>query len=213
MSEPTPFPLVWPAGWARTERPRPASFKVTSFSRVRDGVLRNVEMIGAVAGVAADIVLSSNVPLGSHGLPLSGAPEPRDPGVAVYWTELRPGRPPRPREIACDRWRKVLHNLHAIELTLESMRGISRWGSTAISERAFAGFAALPPAATGDWRATFPGCHTMDEVRLAYRKLAAELHPDVNEGRGVAAMQAVTEAYNAAKAELLAAPAVLGAAP
>lgn len=194
-----PFPLRWPAGWPREHRRRRAPFKVQGFGRVRDAVVRNVELVGG----STNIVISSNVPTGSHGLPLAGAPEPRDAGVAVYWRDLRHAKPARDRVIACDRWDRVLHNLRAIELSLSAMRGLSRWGSTELVDRSFEGFAALPPAREpADWRAAFPGCVDLDQVHAEFRRLSRDLHPDLNDGRGVVAMQQLTAAYNAAKAEL-----------
>lgn len=124
-AELTPCPLVWPPGEPRAPRRGHATFEVSSFARVRDGIQRNIELLGGNTG----IVVSCNLPIGSDGEPLD-VPAPRDTGVAVYWTQLRHAAPALRSHIACDRWRSVLHNLHAIELTLEARRGLSRWGAT-----------------------------------------------------------------------------------
>lgn len=125
MNALAPCPLAWPTGEPRAARRGFATFEVTSFARVREGVERSIALLGGNAG----IVISCNLPMGSNGEPLD-VPAPRDPGVAVYWTQLRHAAPPLRSHIACDRWRSVLHNLHAIELTLEARRGLARWGCT-----------------------------------------------------------------------------------
>lgn len=105
----------------------------------------------------------------------------------------------RERVIACDRWDRTRDNLHAIELSLDALRGLSRWGSSAIVEHAFAGFAALPPAGH-DWRAIFGELGTLEEVKRRFRELAVAAHPD--RGGEPHEMQRLNEAYAAAKLEL-----------
>lgn len=207
MTAPAPYPLTWPEGWPRTPRERRhvSRFKVASFAVVRDRVLGHLRLMGATRPV-----ITSNLPARADGLPYANAAEPADPGIAVYWRALEIGRPAaRDRVIACDRWTRTRDNLHAIELSLEALRGLDRWGSTEVVERAFQGFAALPPAP--GWRETFPGCATLDEVRATFRKLAAAAHPD--SGGSEAAMQELSAAYAAAKAELAPERPALEAAP
>ncbi len=55
MSEPTRYPLCWPAGRARTSWPQPSKFKVESFARVRDELLDELKLLGAKG-----VVLSAN---------------------------------------------------------------------------------------------------------------------------------------------------------
>jgi hypothetical protein len=45
---------------------------------------------------------------------------------------------------ACDRWDSVADNVQAIRKTIEALRGIERWGTGDMVQRAFAGFVALP---------------------------------------------------------------------
>lgn len=45
--------------------------------------------------------------------------------------------------IACDRWKESKWNLNAIRLTVAAMRQMERCGTSAMMEKAFAGFAAI----------------------------------------------------------------------
>jgi hypothetical protein len=176
-------PLFWPDGWKRTQayqRRRNDRYKA-DFVRARDGILRALRLLRA-----RHAVVSSNVPLRRDGLPLAGQREPNDPGIAVYWTS----RDGKPQVIACDRWDRVKDNLHAVELALEAIRAIERSGASEILDRAFQGFAALPPSTstTRSWRSVlgFLGCDginganpTVEEVAQRFRELARERHPDV----------------------------------
>jgi hypothetical protein len=188
-----PFPLQWPEGWPRSKWPEASKFKVSSFAHVRDRVIRNLQLMRGDR-----IVITSNLPCRNDGLPYANASEPADHGIAVYWRQARNGEYSE-QVIACDRWNRTRDNLHAIELSLEALRGLSRWGTSQIVERAVAGFKALPPTGQ-EWRAVFPGCHTLDEVKLRFRQLAADAHPD--RGGGEVEMQRLNSAYSAAKAEL-----------
>lgn len=186
-----PYPLQWPEGWPRTRHPAAARFKVSSFAYARDRVLRQVRALGGTRGV-----ITSNLPTRNDGLPYANASEPADRGIAVYWVESG-----RERVMACDRWLRTRDNLHAIELSLDALRGLARWGSSAIVERAFAGFAALPPAPE-DWRSVLclQGYVTLEAVDLAFRQLAHAAHPD--RGGSHEAMQRLNAARAAAKLEL-----------
>lgn len=130
------YPLQWPAGRRRT----PAEcrdwgrFKGTR-NEVQSAMLDEIERMGG-----RNIVVSTNVPVRRDGLPYASAKEPSDPGVAVYFE--------RGKErvcFACDQYDRVWKNMRAIGKTIEAMRGIERWGSKEMLDRAFTGFAALPP--------------------------------------------------------------------
>ncbi len=185
------YPLQWPEGWKRTATPARARFKIEGFAQARDRVLHQVKLLGGTRAV-----ITSNLPTRIDGLPYANASEPGDRGIAVYWVEQG-----RERVMACDRWNRTRDNLHALELSLDALRGLARWGSTAIVERAFAGFAALPPAGH-DWRAIFgEQLRTLDEVKRRFRELAARAHPD-HESGCPHEMQRLNAAYAAAKQEL-----------
>lgn len=176
---------------------------------MRDGVLRNLDLMGVNPG---HVVISSNIPLRRDGLPYANTRSPEDPGIAVYWYDRASGQQ---RCIACDRWDKAIDNLRAIELSLEAMRGLDRWGSSQIVGRAFAGFSALPPSGD-DWRSVlgFPSnfpttvfqrggsvaLGAVDEVKKRYRELASRAHPDI--GGSEHEMVRLNQAFAAAKKEL-----------
>jgi hypothetical protein len=111
--------------------------------------------------------------------------EPDDVGVAVYWTKMGIDADKRSRTdrrvIACDKWKTVRENLRAVGLALEALRTLERTGSSEILNRAFTGFAALPPAGTKDWRVVL-GLENMavtsSDIEERYRQLAKDAHPD-----------------------------------
>jgi hypothetical protein len=133
----SPFPLAWPDGIARKRsRERSDFHKERGFNAARDGALDQLRLMRA-----SHVVITSNLPTNSKGLPTSASVgHISDPGIAVYW--VRNGKE---HVIACDRWQTCMENMRAVEKTLEAIRGIARWGSTEMVESAFAGFAALPP--------------------------------------------------------------------
>lgn len=177
------YPLQWPAGRKRTDswRRENAKFDVT-FTRARDNI---VAEIGRLAGRYPDpqLVISTNIALRRDGLPLANQRQPDDPGVAVYFTYKK-----RQMSFACDRWRKIEHNMQAIAKTIEALRGIARWGTGDMLEAAFTGFTALPPppaagpgagAAPRHWRDVFgTAVATREQLQDVYRRLAAAHHPD-----------------------------------
>lgn len=197
------YPLHWPEGQKRTavNLRGAANFKVP-LATARDRLLDELKRLGARYAV-----LSTNVPLRRDGLFYADAraPEPSDPGVAVYF-DLDAGRTGEfvQHAMACDRWRSVRDNVHALGKTIEAMRGIERWGSSEIMLRAFSAFAALPPAPT-DWRSILgfhghgPGL-TLDDVRQRFRTLASQAHPDA--GGSHDDMVRLNQAMTAAEQEL-----------
>lgn len=136
-----PYPLAWPDGWKRTpERDRKsARFDGSHFVRARDAVVKHLRLMGAVNGV-----ITSDLPVKSNGMPYATG-RAEDPGIAVWWVQPKIGTPGRERVIACDLYKTPGENLRAIEMTMNAMRGIDRWGASDLVERAFSGFTALPP--------------------------------------------------------------------
>lgn len=124
-----------------------------------------------------NVVLSSNASLGEE--------NPKDTGVVAYfdWNEDRSKHPPKLIKMAipCDRWLKLAHNVQAIALTVEAMRGMDRWGAKHMIKAMFNGFKALPaPADSMPWYNVLglsPGA-TAFEINEAYRNLAKKTHPD-----------------------------------
>jgi len=136
-------------------------------------------------------VLSSNLALRNDGLPYANQRQPSDPGAAVYFQ-----RRGKSLVFACDRWDKVEHNLRAIAKTIEALRGIERWGSSDLMERAFNGFEALP-APEQWWQVLGVGQGAgRDEISRAYRDKARAAHPD--QGGSHAAMARLNAARDQA---------------
>jgi hypothetical protein len=164
------YPLTWPDGWPRKmpHQRMTAPYRVTLASAAK-GLVRELKLARA-----RDIVISSNVPTRQDGLPLSGMSEPKDPGVAVYWTD----RDREPRVIAIDCWRTVRENMRAVGLAIASLRTFERTGAIEVQRRAYTGFARLP--AGGDhWSVLgLARGSTVEQIRARYRDLAREHHPD-----------------------------------
>lgn len=179
------YPLYWPDGWKRTDswRRSASRYKIANFVRARDGVLASLRRMRVSE---KDIVISSNVPLRRDGLPLANIREPDDTGVAVYWMRrwYKDGKSfVEPKVIACDQWKKVWENLWAIVQALEALRTLERCGASQVIERAYAGFAALPPAMRSKpWRQVLDvvdACNvTLDDVEASWRELVKVHHPD-----------------------------------
>lgn len=114
-----------------------------------------------------------------------GGNAPAHPGVVLYFT-TKDGALSFP----CGTYDSMAANLQAIALTLEALRAIDRYGAT-LGHEQYRGFAALPApktqgtleeaAATLAAMTKIPArdiIASVDAYRLAYRQLAAELHPD-----------------------------------
>ncbi len=185
----TAFPLTWPAHWPRNQKPQSANFKTTLID-ARNGVVRELRLLKA-----RDVVVSSNAELTAYGLIAARQRRIDDTGVAVYFTLEG-----KQQCIPCDRWVQLQDNLRAIELTINALRGLDRWGAKEIVAASFAGFAALPESTGGEsWWTTLevqPGASEV-EIEHAYRRLVRIHHPDA--GGDPDAFRALTEAYGLAK--------------
>lgn len=165
MSSPTPtaYPLCWPTGWPRTDitRRQGGGFK-TSMARALSNLRYEINLMGG-----KNVVLSSNCALGQE--------NPEDPGVCAYFfyegMQLA---------IPCDRWWKVEHNVQAIALTIEAMRGMKRWGANHMIRAMFSGFKALPAGDVAPWHEVLGVAQhaTAQEIQAAYRAKVKEHHPD-----------------------------------
>ena len=181
------YPLHWPAGWPRTRSPQRSRFDVT-FEKARQELVWEIERMGGRYPV-----ISTNIALRRDGYPYASAKAPDDPGVAVYFQKGE-----KQMVFACDRWDLVKDNIRAITKTIEALRGIERWGASDMMERAFSAFEALPPPT--DWRDTFKGCRTADDVQREFRRKAKECHPD--NGGNASAFARLTEHYEQAKRDM-----------
>lgn len=129
-------PLQWPEGRSRTDPRRIIHSRFKSTESVARHVM--TDEIERMNGRA--IVVSTNKPTRRDGFPYASAREPDDSGVAVYF-ERKGTRVC----FCCDQYHYIWENMKAIAKTIEAMRGIERWGSAEMLDRAFVGFKALPP--------------------------------------------------------------------
>ncbi|WP_029002800.1 J domain-containing protein [Azorhizobium doebereinerae] len=203
----TAYPLSWPAG-----RPRraPSQRKTGKFNKIanpdeRWKIKRSLSVADAVKRLQGEIdriggclpVISSNVELRQDGLPRSGAKEPIDPGVCLYFQLAG-----RPHAMPCDTYEKVADNIAAIAAHIEATRAIERHGVASISEM-FAGFTALPaPGATRPWWEVLNVSRsaTRGEIDAAYRAKARTAHSDA--GGSDAAMSELNVARDTALKEM-----------
>lgn len=190
------YPLYWPDG--RPRRPgynREAARFNATFARARDEVVRQVQLLVG-RYTKSDLIVSTNIALRRDGLPLAGQRQPDDPGVAIYFTY-------RKKQVcfACDRWKKVEDNMHAIALTIDALRGINRWGTGDMVEAAFRGFEALPaPGKSMSWRDLFGPDTNASNLDVRYRYARSAAHPD--RGGSTEKFDAVQKAYEQACVEL-----------
>lgn len=182
------YPLTWPAGWPRTPawRRGPSSFKATTDKAYRE-MVAELERLGA-----RNVIISSNLKLRQDGMPYANQPRHNDEGIAVYF--VRKGKD---YVLACDKFAKREDNLRAITLTIGAIRGIERWGSSDLMERAFTGFAQL--AAPVDVRQWWEVLGVSADapawaVEAAYRRLRSSSHPD-RDGGSAAEFNAVQVAW------------------
>lgn len=188
----TSYPLHWPVTWKRTQRPTRARFNGRygspgwTIERARRELAAELERLGA-----RDPILSTNLRLRLDGAPVSGQAQPTDLGVAVYFTLAG-----KRRVLACDRWDRVQHNIRAIALHVNAIRGQERWGVGSI-EQAFTGYAALPErASVPSWHETLQIAEDqpLSEklVQDRFRALVKIHHPD--QGGSLAAFRVLCEA-------------------
>lgn len=190
MSTPTAYPLQWPQGWPTTkpvERVKHPSFKCDVPQALRQ-LKREVELLGG-----QNLILSSNYTLGNE--------RPKEPGVVAYFkfdgAEVA---------IPCDRWIIIEHNIRAIALTIEAMRGMERWGAKHMIKAMFTGFKQLPQQTGGQrpWWVVLQlqripeakDQHVQNMLAKTYRILATERHPD--KGGSHEAMTELNRAYSEA---------------
>ena len=169
------YPLTWPQGWPRKKSHQRSRAKFSTSGRVlsvMDGIQRVLLELERLGVERDDPVISTDIPTRLDGLPRSDRTVP-DPGVAVYW---RKGKDTRC--MAIDRYDRVADNLAAIAATLEAMRAIERHGGAEILDRAFTGFVALP--APEQWWQVLGVAEnaTGEDIDAAWRRLAAQHHPD-----------------------------------
>lgn len=196
------FPLCWPQGQPRTppHSVKPAPFKMDD-ERSKRELVREITLLGG-----RGIIISSNVPVRQDGMPYADAARRKitDAGVAVYF-DLKGDQ----KCFACDRWWTPRDNIRAIGMSISALRGMERWGSSDIMDRAFRGFTALPPPISMGppkrrWRDVLDvgeAVRDLTVIHQAWRAKARENHPDSNNGNHNA-MAEINAAWDEAQKEL-----------
>lgn len=166
---PTPYPLCWPEGLARTnwrER-KPSPFRV-QFAKARDEAMREFRLFNA-----DDVLISSDMQAFS-------TTEPDDPGIALWFRWKGSWRC-----IACDTYSSLTANLRAVGLTVESLRTMERYG-TQMLDQLMTGVAvqALPAPGPKAWYVVLgvPESAPLNAIETVFRQLAAMHHPDTPGG-------------------------------
>lgn len=205
----TAYPLSWPDGWERakarkTSNPFGSSRALLTFDRARRSLSDELHRLGAVGPV-----LSSNIPIRGDGMPYADAARRKmeDPGVAVYFM-LRGKR----MVMAQDAYWDIAANFRSLALAIEAMRQLERHGGGTMMEKAFYGFAALPPPEGSKPRRPWwtvmqysadpkeRELLSVAEVKARYATLAKRLHPDA--GGTAEAFSELNQARDDAFAEL-----------
>jgi hypothetical protein len=165
-----PYPLQWPVGYPRTQRPQRARFK-TTFAYARDNALREIRALGG-----KDAIISTDIPTKLDGMPYADASRRsmKSQGVAVYFNYNG-----EPVVFCCDKWMDVADNMQAVYKSIEAIRGLDRWGVSEMLKRVFTGFEALPESA-GEWFTVLDISETAtpEEVKSAWRSKTLVNHPD-----------------------------------
>lgn len=184
------YPLTWPVGWARTKTVlchRDDPNRSVPIGQACEELVNELRRIGA-----SGIIISSNLQARLDGRPYSGQGEPKDRGIAVYFSLKN-----RPTVLACDKWDRVSRNLWAIAKHVDALRGQERWGVGNI-EQAFAGYAQLPGQGETSgacwWKELGVAVNaTAEQIKIAYRDRAKECHPDA--GGSHESMARLNEAF------------------
>lgn len=172
MNNDLSFPLSWPLGYKRTVSRKSSSFK-QSMDRSQQFLREEVRRLGGTG-----LVVSTNLPVRNDGGIYSAYMDKLidDPGVAVFFKFKG-----KAITMCCDQYRRVWENIYALAKGIEALRGMDRWGVSEFLERAFTGFAALPPAQSSvTWYQVLevPEKAAAGVIKESYRQLVKTYHPD-----------------------------------
>jgi len=167
------YPLQWLLQQPRTKRPQRARFGNHSPSKAGDYLVDEIIRLGA-----KKCVISSNLQERARGGGFYAKQEHAkdDAGIVIYF-ELKG----KQKAMACDLWDKPEHNLWALFLSVQAIRGLDRWGGSEFLDGLFTGFQALPSPDEIIVSAPqyFADCTDKEHAKKRYKNLAKELHPDV----------------------------------
>lgn len=167
------YPLKWPMQQPKTGRAKSSKFKKTSPYRSGEELFKELKRLGA-----ENIIISSNLRKHLKGDGFYAKQYIDDVGVAVYFEKKG-----TQKVMACDRWDRVECNLHALALSIAAIRGLERWGGSDFLDGLFTGFAALPAGrSTTEQTNYFSGIDNLEDLKIRFRKLARDLHPDMQNG-------------------------------
>lgn len=183
------YPLTWPPGWPRTPKWQrgPSPFKTLPEKAYRE-LVEELDRLGA-----RRVIISSNLMLRNDGFPYAKQPRHDDEGIAVYFT-----RKGKDMALACDKFARREDNMRAITKTIDAIRGIERWGSSDMMERAFTGFAQLGHDSGRQWWDVLGVASdaSADVIETHYMRRRSVTHPD--KGGDAAEFAAVQRAYEQA---------------
>lgn len=170
MNDKTAYPLYWPKAWPKTENTKREN---GNFKTTLPAALNSLKLECSRLG-GKDLILSSNYTLGCE--------RPAESGVVAYF-EYEGNRV----AIPCDRWRLVEHNVRAIALTIEAMRGMERWGAKHMITAMFTGFKSIPEKASGRNPLEVLGLdpakqYSEADITAAFRRRSKTEHPDISTG-------------------------------
>ena len=189
------YPLYWPDGWPRTpwdkRRHLQSAHNRPGWDRSVRRIFEEIRRMGVTHPV-----LSTNQPLRRDGLPYATPRRIDDPGAALYFT-----RDDRQLVMAQDRFVHIDDNIRSLALAIEGMRQMERHGGATMMDKAFSGFAALPPPSRPWFQVLeISPVSSLPVAEAAYRALAKSRHPDA--GGTAEAMAELNEAWENAKAEI-----------
>lgn len=200
------YPLEWPKDWPRTDtwhRRSGTQFQCTPSTALAD-------LRAALAALSVQYATVSSwlaVSRANGSLRLDAASvRLDDPGVVLSFV-----RQEREYVLARDAFVTPFANLRSIGLALKGLAAIERHGGSTIFDRAFGGFAALPPPQKPPQERTWREVLGMEEARgpavvllagaeAVYRQMARKAHPD--SGGSAEAMALLNRAIEAARSEL-----------
>lgn len=172
------YPLQWPVGRPRTPDHKK---KYGQLNKMPGGRIRQLLLDELRKMHVDNFVISSNLAVRNDGLPYANQKKPDDTGVVLYFT-----RKGKDIAIACDAWYTIDANLRAIGMTIEAIRGMERWGTEEMVDRAFTGFAALPESTIVTPYTAKPWFEVLEvspnaspeTIRAAYKSHLHKTHPD-----------------------------------
>src|SRR3990167_3602900 len=176
------YPLYWPPGYERQRvRERARFVKKTGEhkrSRTVNEAVTDVIYELRMLGITDDrkIVISTNLELRLDGYPRANQRDPADPGVSVWWVDKKG----LSRVMASDGYDRIADNLYAIALSLEALRGLSRWKCSGLLERAMNALVALPAPVGESWWEVLGVSRDGAEaaIREAFTDKRKRAHPD-----------------------------------